>query len=89
MQRLKTYLAICSLTLTLAAIGCHSHSMSEKYFLIANNLVLVPTFNDPSDRVALNILAELMPRHDIVGIYCGDFVWGLGTIHCASQQEPS
>jgi len=58
-------------------------------FLIANNLVLVPMFNDPNDRIALNILAELMPKHEIVGIYCGDFVWGLGTIHCASQQEPT
>jgi agmatine deiminase len=57
-------------------------------FLIANNLLLVPTFNDPNDRVALNILAELFPKRDVVGIYCGDFVWGLGTIHCATQQEP-
>ncbi|HVV68543.1 MAG TPA: agmatine deiminase family protein [Gammaproteobacteria bacterium] len=56
-------------------------------FLIANRLVLVPTFNDRMDRVALNILAELFPKRDVVGIYCGDFVWGLGTIHCASQQE--
>lgn len=58
-------------------------------FLIANNLVLVPTFNDPADRIALNILCELFPKHEVVGIYCGDFIWGLGTIHCASQQEPA
>lgn len=57
-------------------------------FLIANGLVLVPVFNDPADRIALNVLAELFPKRDIVPIYCGDFVWGLGTIHCASQQEP-
>ncbi len=56
-------------------------------FLIANHVVLVPVFNDPSDRVALQILAELFPKREVVGIYCGDFVWGLGTIHCASQQE--
>jgi len=56
-------------------------------FLIANDLVLVPTFNDPNDRIALNILAELFPKQDVVGIYSSDFVWGLGTIHCASQQE--
>lgn len=56
-------------------------------FLITNNLVLVPTFNDPNDRTALNLLAELFPQHEVTGIYCGDFVWGLGTIHCASQQE--
>jgi agmatine deiminase len=56
-------------------------------FLIANGLVIVPTFNDPNDRVALNILADLFPQHRVVGIHCGDFVWGLGTLHCASQQE--
>jgi agmatine deiminase len=57
-------------------------------FYIANNLVLVPTFNDPNDRVALNILAEVLPKHEVVGIYCGDFIWGLGAIHCATQQQP-
>jgi agmatine deiminase len=57
-------------------------------FLIANDVVLVPTFNDVNDRVALNILSELFPRRDVIGIHCGDFIWGLGTIHCASQQEP-
>ncbi len=56
-------------------------------FLIANGLVLVPTFNDPMDRVALSILAELMPKHAVVGIHCVDFVLGLGTLHCMSQQE--
>lgn len=56
-------------------------------FLIANNIVLVPVFNDPADRIALNTLAELFPKREIVPIFCGDFVWGLGTIHCASQQE--
>jgi agmatine deiminase len=57
-------------------------------FLIANDTVLVPVFNDANDRVALNILSEIFPKHKVVGIYCGDFVLGLGTIHCASQQEP-
>ena len=57
-------------------------------FYIANGVVLVPTFNDPNDRVALNVLAELMPRHQIVGIHAVDLVWGLGTIHCLTQQEP-
>jgi agmatine deiminase len=56
-------------------------------FLITNMYILVPIFDDPNDRIALNILAELFPKHSITGIYCGDFVWGLGTIHCASQQE--
>jgi agmatine deiminase len=58
-------------------------------FLIANDLVLVPTFNDPADRIALNILAELFPKREIVGIHAVDLVWGLGTIHCMSQQIPA
>jgi agmatine deiminase len=58
-------------------------------FYIANGLVLVPTFNDPNDRIALNTIAECFPRHEVVGIYCGDFIWGLGAIHCATQQEPA
>lgn len=57
-------------------------------FLIANGLVLVPTFNDRADREALCILEKLFPTREVVGIHCTDFVWGLGTIHCASQQEP-
>jgi agmatine deiminase len=56
-------------------------------FYIANNLVLVPTFNDPNDRVALNTIAKLMPSHEVVGIYCGDLVLGLGTLHCMTQQQ--
>ena len=58
-------------------------------FYIANGLVLVPTFNDPNDRVALNILADLFPDREIVGIHCGDFIWGLGAIHCMTQQQPA
>ncbi|HEX7284856.1 MAG TPA: agmatine deiminase family protein [Candidatus Angelobacter sp.] len=58
-------------------------------FYIANDLVLVPTFNDPNDRVALNVLAGVFPQREIVGIYCGDFIWGLGAIHCATQQQPA
>jgi agmatine deiminase len=57
-------------------------------FYIANGRVLVPVFNDPNDRVALDVLAEAMPEHEIVPIYCGDFIWGLGAIHCATQQQP-
>jgi agmatine deiminase len=57
-------------------------------FYIADGVVLVPTFNDPNDRVALNTLAELMPSHRIVGIHAVDLVWGLGTLHCLTQQEP-
>ena len=58
-------------------------------FYIANNLVLVPTFNDPNDRHALNIIASCFPDREIVGIHAVDLVWGLGTLHCLSQQEPA
>jgi agmatine deiminase len=58
-------------------------------FYIANGVVLVPTFNDANDRVALDILANLMPSHRIVGIHAVDLVWGLGTLHCLTQQEPA
>jgi agmatine deiminase len=58
-------------------------------FYIANNLVLVPTFNDPNDRVALNTLAECFPHHTVAGIHCSDFIWGLGALHCMTQQQPA
>jgi agmatine deiminase len=50
--------------------------------------VLVPTFNDPNDRVALNTLSALFPDRDVVGIHCGDLIWGLGALHCMTQQQP-
>jgi agmatine deiminase len=58
-------------------------------FYIANRVVLVPVFNDPNDRVALDIFADLFPGRDIVGIYCGDLIWGFGAIHCMTQQQPA
>jgi agmatine deiminase len=58
-------------------------------FYVANAAVLVPTFNDPNDRAALGILAELFAERPVVGIHAVDLVWGLGTIHCLTQQEPS
>ena len=58
-------------------------------FYIANAAVLVPTFNDPNDRVALGILGELIQDRPVVGIHAVDLVWGLGTIHCLTQQEPA
>jgi agmatine deiminase len=56
-------------------------------FYIANDCVLVPTFNDANDRVALNTLAELFPERAMVGIHAVDLVWGLGTLHCLTQQQ--
>ena len=58
-------------------------------FYIANNVVLAPTFNDPRDRVALSVLAEVFPDRQVIGIHSVDLVWGLGTLHCLTQQEPA
>lgn len=58
-------------------------------FLILNGCVLVPTFNDPNDRIALNILADCFPDREIIGISAIDLIWGFGTLHCLSQQIPS
>ncbi|HTM50756.1 MAG TPA: agmatine deiminase family protein [Bryobacteraceae bacterium] len=57
-------------------------------FYIANKLVLVPTFNDPADRIALATLARCFPDREVAGIHAADLVWGLGTLHCMTQQEP-
>jgi len=58
-------------------------------FYIANGAVVVPTFNDPNDRVALGLLGELIADRPVVGIHAVDLVWGLGTLHCLTQQEPA
>ena len=58
-------------------------------FYLANQLALVPTFNDPADRIALGRLAELLPGRRVVGIHCVDLVLGQGTLHCSTQQEPA
>jgi agmatine deiminase len=58
-------------------------------FYIANKLVIVPTFNDANDRVALQKLAKLFPDRQVLGIHCRDLVLGLGTLHCMTQQEPA
>lgn len=58
-------------------------------FYICNDLVLVPTFNDPQDRVALGTIAESFPDRTVTGIHCTDLIWGLGALHCLTQQEPA
>jgi agmatine deiminase len=58
-------------------------------FYVANAAVLAPTFNDANDRVALGILGELFDDRPVVGIHAVDLVWGLGTLHCLTQQQPS
>jgi agmatine deiminase len=58
-------------------------------FYVANGIVLAPVFNDPSDRIALDALADVFPDREVVGIYCGDLIWGFGAIHCMTQQQPA
>jgi agmatine deiminase len=57
-------------------------------FYIGNEVVLVPTFNDLHDREALTTLAQLFPDRQVIGIHSVDLVWGLGTLHCLTQQQP-
>ena len=57
-------------------------------FYIANRAVIVPTFRCRQDELALNILRKLFPTREIAGIDCVDLVWGLGTLHCSTQQHP-
>jgi agmatine deiminase len=58
-------------------------------FYAANELVLVPTFHDPNDRIALSILAEVFPDREVIGIHSVDLIWGLGALHCMTQQQPA
>ena len=58
-------------------------------FYFGNNAVLMPTFNDPNDRIALGILSELIKDRPVVGIHAVDLVLGFGTLHCLTQQQPA
>jgi agmatine deiminase len=58
-------------------------------FYIANACVLVPTFADPADAAALSILRDLFPTRRVIGIDCRELIWGLGTFHCLTQQQPA
>ena len=70
---------------------CNGERLPASYanFYIANSAVLVPTFNDPHDRVALGILGDLFPGRPVMGIHSVDLVWGFGTLHCLTQQQPA
>jgi agmatine deiminase len=57
-------------------------------FYVSNAAVLAPTFNDPNDRVALGTLAELFQDRPVIGIHAVDLVWGLGTLHCLTHEQP-
>jgi len=58
-------------------------------FYIANRCVLVPTFTDPADEIALSILQKCFPTRRVIGIDCRELIWGLGTFHCLTQQQPA
>ena len=58
-------------------------------FYIANGVVLVPTFHDPNDRIALNTFAEVFPDRKVIGVHSVDLIWGLGALHCMTQQQPA
>jgi agmatine deiminase len=57
-------------------------------FYISNYAVLVPTFNDPNDRIALGIISDLINDRPVIGIHSLDLVWGLGTLHCLTHEQP-
>jgi agmatine deiminase len=58
-------------------------------FYIANKIVLLPTYRDPNDAVAQAILQKEFPDRRVIGIDSTDLVWGLGSFHCITQQEPA
>ncbi|RMH59995.1 MAG: agmatine deiminase family protein [Candidatus Hydrogenedentota bacterium] len=67
------------------------HRLPASYlnFYIADSVVLVPTFNDPRDRTALELIAECFPDREVVGIHSVDLAWGFGSVHCSTQQQPA
>ena len=73
-----------------APVSFESRRLPASYanFYIANGIVLVPVFNDPNDRIALDIFSDIFPDRESVPIYCGDLIWGFGAIHCMTQQQP-
>ncbi len=69
--------------------GAERLPASYANFYIGNSVVLVPTFDDPNDGVALSTLSELFPTRKVVGIDCEALVYGFGGIHCVTQQQPA
>jgi agmatine deiminase len=58
-------------------------------FYMANGIVLVPTYRDPNDPLALKILQQEFPDRRVIGVDSTELIWGLGSFHCISQQEPA
>ena len=74
-----------------APLYFNGHRLPASYanFYISNACVIVPTFNDPNDRIALGILSELLKDRPVVGIHAVDLVLGSGSLHCLTQQQPA
>jgi agmatine deiminase len=74
-----------------APVYADHESLPASYanFYIANGVVLVPTYNCPQDQMALAVLQGLFPQRQVIGIPCTPLVWGLGAIHCITQQQPA
>ena len=74
-----------------APVAFKSQRLPASYanFYFSNYAVLVPTFNDPKDRIALGIVSELVKDRPVIGIHAVDLVWGLGTLHCLTHEQPA
>ena len=66
------------------------HRLPASYcnFYVCNGGVIVPTFDDSADDVAMQVLQNLFPHHKVIGVPAIDLVWGLGALHCLTQQHP-
>ena len=92
LDRLKWHSSIRVVTLPFPRpVTMNGERLPASYanFYVANGIVLVPTFNDPADRVALATIAREFPGRTVTGINAVDLVWGLGTLHCLTQQQPA
>lgn len=71
-------------------ISVKNERMPASYanFYVGNRMVLVPTFADPNDELAISLLRRCFPTRDVVGIDCRELIWGLGAFHCLTQQVP-
>ena len=72
-------------------VGPASAPLPASYanFYMANGVVLVPTYDHPKDQKALTILQNLFPDRRVLGLPCAPLVWGLGAVHCVTQQQPA
>ena len=92
LDRLKWHSSLRVVTLPFPrAVTMNGERLPASYanFYVANGVVIVPTFNDPADRAALETIAREFPGRTVTGVHSVDLVWGLGTLHCLTQQQPA